>query len=552
MPLGLDFLNQLKHLEVSQRQTNRTIKNLIVDFLNERIAIPSYQRNFVWDTGKQCRFIESIFLNVPIPHIFLLEKREDTRGKKYEVIDGVQRLSTLIAFKEGILRLRGLRKLPELNETTFNSLLEEVRTCFLEDRKLPLIIIEHTTDPEIQFEIFARLNQGALSLNAQELRNCMFHGRFNDFLLEINKKNEYRALLRPFPKFKAASYGKPDKSRMLDVEMILRFFTLYEASQKSPIGQYPAPKKEKLNEYMLQKTHYQDQEGNQSGALDYNLSLHELETMFDRVCAMIRITFAGHQFKRFSLDKGVATFTPFNKGVFDCQMLGFTKYSIADIQDITDLIYEAFLDISSYNREFIAAITKSTDQRINDRMTIWENTLKRVLDNPAPYREKLTLKRKLFDSYPQCICCKRMINSIEESEIDKNQLCHRICYIENRNVSGVSVILNVPVKFKVQGILYESLNVQEALLLFIEILDDLTKRYKENIERICSLNFIGTITALSSQTMVAKKSLKSLGIRNAEEQKLYINVAGTREENLGKMRRIAALYHFLNDFEILS
>jgi len=48
------------------------------------------------------------------------------------------------------------------------------------------------------------------------------------------------------------------------------------------------------------------------------------------------------------------------------------------------------------------------------------------------------------------------------------------------------------------------------------------------------------------------KSLKSLDIRNSEEQKLYIDVEGTRRENLNKLNEIASLYEFLNDFKFID
>jgi len=100
-----------------------------------------------------------------------------------------------------------------------------ISSLFME-REIDTIIIQSGTDPEIQFEVFGRLNQGSVSLNPQELRNCMFHGIFNDFLINCSRNAIYRELLEPFSKFKTPKEGTADKNRMFDVELVLRFFCL--------------------------------------------------------------------------------------------------------------------------------------------------------------------------------------------------------------------------------------------------------------------------------------------------------------------------------------
>ena len=74
MPVGNEFLTQLSKTKVVQETKPISVKDLIIEFQNERIHVPPYQRSFVWDNEKQCRFIESLFMNIPIPPIFLLSK----------------------------------------------------------------------------------------------------------------------------------------------------------------------------------------------------------------------------------------------------------------------------------------------------------------------------------------------------------------------------------------------------------------------------------------------------------------------------------------------
>src|SRR3954468_8948055 len=97
---------------------------------NELHTAPVYQRKFRWDEGKESRLIESLLLNFPIPSIFVAANQDGT----WEVVDGLQRISTLVHFagddpsllervgKDEPLRLRDLRDLTAFNEHGFHDL----------------------------------------------------------------------------------------------------------------------------------------------------------------------------------------------------------------------------------------------------------------------------------------------------------------------------------------------------------------------------------------------------------------------------------------------
>lgn len=164
----------------------------------------------------------------------------------------MQRLSTLAAFVDNKLRLsnKGL-KLSGLEGKRFESLDGAIKKQFL-SREISIITIERNTGSTIQFEIFERLNRGSVSLTHQELRNCMYYGEFNSFLNKISAENlDYKKLLSEFSNFKEVENGKPDKSRMQDVEMVLRFFYLFESN--SEFSRFGYPTKEQLNSYMRAK-----------------------------------------------------------------------------------------------------------------------------------------------------------------------------------------------------------------------------------------------------------------------------------------------------------
>ena len=303
--------------------------------------------------------------------------------------------------------------MPDLNQSTFQTLPSNISSIFNE-RQLNTIVIESDTHPEIQFEVFGRLNMGSVSLNAQELRNCMFHGDFNDFLVDCSKNFVYRHLLDSFPRLKPPKEGKPDKNRMFDVELILRFFALYDFYNKET-NQYPESRVDTLNEYMRQRV-----------IKNETLSSKEqLEELLDKVVKMVKMTFSGNHFKNFSItvSKAKAGFaSQVNAAVFDVQMLGFTNCTIDDIEGKTEVIYDAFLDLSSYNRDFIDALNRSTNSKVNERLGIWTHKLNLILENFEEYHEEFQEKKRLFESYPVCTLSGEKIENIEESDYFEGKL----------------------------------------------------------------------------------------------------------------------------------
>lgn len=92
-----DEHNSLETYNIKHWVSNRSFGELIDMYENNEIEKPDMQRQFVWDSLKCSRLIESIVLGLPIPPLFLLE----TETNKYEIIDGFQRLTTLVNYVNG-------------------------------------------------------------------------------------------------------------------------------------------------------------------------------------------------------------------------------------------------------------------------------------------------------------------------------------------------------------------------------------------------------------------------------------------------------------------
>jgi hypothetical protein len=177
-----------------------------------------FQRQFVWDAAKSSRLIESSLLDIPLPVIYISQEND---GREY-VIDGQQRLTSFFSFIDGSFpggadfRLSNLKVFSELNRKKFADLPEndqdKVRYC-----KIRTITFRKESDPNLKFEIFERLNTGSVSLNDQELRNCIYRGHYNLLLRELALDQEFMALM---------GLARPDK-RMKDVELVLRFSAFY-------------------------------------------------------------------------------------------------------------------------------------------------------------------------------------------------------------------------------------------------------------------------------------------------------------------------------------
>ena len=182
---------------------------------------PNFQRREVWDAKKKSQFIESLILGIPIPSILLAD---DRRNNKYIVIDGKQRLNTIVEFlaseKNGKgFKLKGLEILNKLNNCNYYKLLTEgdlvLYLSKFQDAILKASIVKNYTEDQLYF-IFNRLNTGSVPLSTQELRQSLFPGDFLNYINEFSYGNEQIK--------KVLGIKNPDK-RMKDVELVVRYFS---------------------------------------------------------------------------------------------------------------------------------------------------------------------------------------------------------------------------------------------------------------------------------------------------------------------------------------
>ncbi|MEH6700313.1 DUF262 domain-containing protein [Parasphingorhabdus sp.] len=208
-----------EEIEIAQRQVKTdayqmSIGEVVNMYRDKEIIIdPEFQRLFRWDLGQKSRLFESMILGIPLPSIFVFE-REDS---KWELIDGLQRLSTILEFM-GLLKtpegedhppsfLQETRYLPSLNNTVWevsaevDGLAEADQVGLTSDIKLAIRrsriaveILKRPSDNNTKYDLFQRLNAGGTPANAQELRNCviiMANRNYYDQLKNLSETEEF-------------------------------------------------------------------------------------------------------------------------------------------------------------------------------------------------------------------------------------------------------------------------------------------------------------------------------------------------------------------------
>ena len=220
----MDLIQQLNEQKrrVDFNSYDISVKELMSMVTDSIIGIaPEYQRQFRWPKVKRSSLIESVLLGIPLPNLFMATNADGS----WELIDGVQRLSSIIQFagseealakihlKES-LRLVDLEKLKLFNNLKFSDLPKSVQLDFLL-KPLKITTLSDKSDLDVRFDLFERLNTGGVALTNQEIRSCVYRGLFNDFLKELTFDLDFQNVVR---------VTKSQEDDGTKEEYVLRFF----------------------------------------------------------------------------------------------------------------------------------------------------------------------------------------------------------------------------------------------------------------------------------------------------------------------------------------
>jgi hypothetical protein len=174
---------------------------------------------------------------IPIPPIFVSENL----NWKFEVIDWLQRISTILEFlwnlKNNKIRKENLIKnwllepsyLKSLEWMKFDNLPDNLQSRFLNSYRIDLNILTSESDTSAKYELFNRLNSWWDPLTAQEIRNTLilqFNKEVYDSLKELSKNDNFINIL---------NITEKKKEKEKDTEFVLRFQALLDYSNDSKI-----------------------------------------------------------------------------------------------------------------------------------------------------------------------------------------------------------------------------------------------------------------------------------------------------------------------------
>ncbi len=272
-------------------ETGRYPLQNIVDILSNNIKFdPDYQRRRVWSPVQKSRLIESFIMNVPIPPVFLYE----VDFSKYEVMDGLQRLSTVYDFYKDRFSLQGLEIWSELNGMKYSQLPAKVKSG-IDRRYISTIVIlketAKTTEEEqiLKKFVFERLNTGGTKLTDQETRNALYDGPMNRLCIEIAREFKTFHKLWHFIPYKETDLISEESEdyeldlternrlynyiRMEDVELVLRFFA-YRQLEENPSSKV----KDILDSYLIEANNF-----GENLLLDLKNIYYEIMNLADKV-----------------------------------------------------------------------------------------------------------------------------------------------------------------------------------------------------------------------------------------------------------------------------
>jgi hypothetical protein len=243
-----DFYSDDDLFEISSWGADLSFRELIARYESDELIKPEFQRKYVWDKTDASRFIDSLLLGLPVPSIFLAK----TASEKMLIVDGYQRIMTVTDFVQGIFtgdgkvfKLANSEKINARWRGKAFSELGDIEQRRVRNTTIHAIIFVQKQPEDTNtslYQVFERINSSGRALIPQEIRNCIYQGRFNDLLTRLNSYAPWRKL-----------YGsdEPD-ARMRDIEFILRFFAL----RSDFFGQQTAERislKKFLNQYMGMK-----------------------------------------------------------------------------------------------------------------------------------------------------------------------------------------------------------------------------------------------------------------------------------------------------------
>lgn len=193
---------------------------------------PPYQRHSVWTLKERRYFLDTVFSGYPCPPLFLYKTLSDDGISTFHVVDGKQRLETIINFAASKISLSADMQNEELAGKKWKALTPEKKRDFW-NYQLAVEMLDSVDNAKVK-EIFDRYNRTSKNLERQELRHAKYDGWFAKYAEEEAKKVEWQRL---------GIVTTATTRRMKDVQLISELMLVLLKGEVSGFSQ------EELDEY---------------------------------------------------------------------------------------------------------------------------------------------------------------------------------------------------------------------------------------------------------------------------------------------------------------
>ena len=344
--------------------TDWTISVLVDLLKKKKIDLePNYQRRIAWNEVKMSKFIESLFLRLPVPQVVLAEMSPG----RFAVIDGKQRLNSIARFcidTVSPLKLQRCEYRRELNNKTYidieNDPEFEASLDSFQSHTVRTTVIKNWIKDEILYLLFLRLNQNSVTLSPQELRRALYPGEFMNWLNETTANSA--GMLTIFLK-------TPD-FRMRDMEVATRFlgFRLYPETYSGNMKKFLDDTTSELREKWPTN----------------KKSLEDVWLQYEEAIAFSKAVFEGDVFQLWA--KGQFQSSK-NRAVIDVMAHFFSFADVRDgLSDKKEEVKSKFRRLCEDDQSFLASLQVSTKtpKAIYIRFETWRSTLIGILGIDLP------------------------------------------------------------------------------------------------------------------------------------------------------------------------
>jgi hypothetical protein len=198
----------------------------------ELIIRPEFQRLFRWSPTQKSRLVESILLGIPLPSIFVSQ----TKDGKWELVDGLQRVSTILQLQNELRNAEGKKAealvleetkyLPDLEGRQWEhedegKAIPKALKLDIKRAKIDIKILKRESSKETKFDLFQRLNSFGSTLTPQEVRSALLVGASTDCFAWMQQLARCEAFAE------TVLLSDSDMDVQYDLELVLRFLVLH-------------------------------------------------------------------------------------------------------------------------------------------------------------------------------------------------------------------------------------------------------------------------------------------------------------------------------------